>query len=816
MDFTKVLQKILSYAKEEAARLGNNTVTTDHLFLGILRDGDNDAIDTIKTFGGNPDNIKAEIESVIGTQQYIPYDKASSVKVSKDIEDVYRNLSTELIECNADSPRMTHLLLAIIKESYNTVTPVLRRYGITHESVRNYVMAGNISGKNVAKDEPAAAAPAAASADASAASASKPQPSAAPRSDMKATATLDKYGIDLTAEAVSGKLDPVVCREKEVERIFQILCRRKKNNPVLIGDPGVGKSAIVEGLAQDIANKKAPLALQNKRIVSLDMSAIVAGTKYRGQFEERLKTVLDEVKAAGDIILFVDEVHTLVGAGGPAGSLDAANILKPALARGEIQCIGATTLDEYREIIEKDGALERRFQKVIVDQTDFDQTLLILQTLKPKYEAFHNVEYSPEALNACVVLSNRYITDRSQPDKAIDAMDEAAARYSIRTLDSKTSEKMDSVNARLEKVRQDKRDAAAGEDFKKASELRKEEVALENEQQTLATPPEVTQKAVVTEQDIAGVISMMSNVPVSKVSEAETDKLIQMAPRLKTKIIGQDDAVDKVVKAIQRNRAGLRDPNKPIGTFIFLGPTGVGKTQLAKKIAEYMFDSADNIIRIDMSEYMEKFSVSALIGAPPGYVGYNEGGQLSERVRRKPYSVVLLDEIEKAHPDIFNILLQVLDEGRLTDSAGRHIDFRNTILIMTSNIGSRELKDFGSGIGFKTPVTDRQQRNAEIIEKALNKKFTPEFLNRIDDRILFNPLSEEDIAAICDIELKELLDRMKALGYDITIKPETKKLVCEQGYDPEYGARPLKRAIQKYIEDPLSELIISGQRPESI
>ena len=571
MDFTKVLQKILSYAKEEAARLGNNTVTTDHLFLGILRDGDNDAIDTIKTFGGNPDNIKAEIESVIGTQQYIPYDKASSVKVSKDIEDVYRNLSTELIECNADSPRMTHLLLAIIKESYNTVTPVLRRYGITHESVRNYVMAGNLSAKSQMKEDAAEPAPAA-----------KPQQGAAPRHEKKSTATLDKYGIDLTAEAVSGKLDPVVCREKEVERIFQILCRRKKNNPVLIGDPGVGKSAIVEGLAQDIANKKAPLALQDKRIVSLDMSAIVAGTKYRGQFEERLKTVLDEVKAAGDIILFVDEVHTLVGAGGPAGSLDAANILKPALARGEIQCIGATTLDEYREIIEKDGALERRFQKVIVDQTDFDQTLLILQTLKPKYEAFHNVEYTPEALNACVVLSNRYITDRSQPDKAIDAMDEAAARYSIRTVDSQTSARIDSVNAKLEEVRQQKRDAANGEDFKKAAELRKEEVALENEQQALATPADSQQKAVVTEQDIASVISMMSNVPVSKVSEAETDKLIQMAPRLKTKIIGQDEAVDKVVRAIQRNRAGLRDPNKPIGTFIFLGPTGVGKTQLAK------------------------------------------------------------------------------------------------------------------------------------------------------------------------------------------------------------------------------------------
>ncbi|MBQ4022000.1 MAG: ATP-dependent Clp protease ATP-binding subunit, partial [Bacteroidales bacterium] len=630
MDFTKVLQKILSYAKEEAARLGNNTVTTDHLFLGILRDGDNDAIDTIKTFGGNPDNIKAEIESVIGTQQYIPYDKASSVKVSKEIEDVYRNLSTELIECNADTPKMTHLLLAIIKESYNTVTPVLRRYGITHESVRNYVMAGNIERKETPREEPAAA---------------KPQPQAVPKAEKKGTATLDKYGIDLTAEAVSGKLDPVVCREKEVERIFQILCRRKKNNPVLIGDPGVGKSAIVEGLAQDIANKKAPLALLDKRIVSLDMSAIVAGTKYRGQFEERLKAVLDEVKSAGDVILFVDEVHTLVGAGGPAGSLDAANILKPALARGEIQCIGATTLDEYREIIEKDGALERRFQKVIVDQTDFDQTLLILQTLKPKYEAFHNVEYTPEALNACVVLSNRYITDRSQPDKAIDAMDEAAARYSVRKYDSQTSSDIDAVNARLEKVRQEKRDAANGEDFKKAAELRKEEVALESEQQALATPAAAQQKAVVTEQDIAGVISMMSNVPVSKVSEAETDKLIQMAPRLKTKIIGQDDAVDKVVRAIQRNRAGLRDPNKPIGTFIFLGPTGVGKTQLAKKLAEYMFDSSDNMIRIDMSEYMEKFSVSALIGAPPGYVGYNEGGQLSERVRRKPYSVVLLDEI---------------------------------------------------------------------------------------------------------------------------------------------------------------------------
>ena len=581
MDFTRILQKILSYAKEEAARLGNNTVTTDHLFLGILRDGDNDAIDTIKTFGGNIDNIKAEIESVIGTQQYIPYDKASSVKVSKDIEDVYRNLSTELIECNADSPRMTHLLLAIIKESYNTVTPVLRRYGITHESVRNYVMAGNIAGTKAAKAEPEAP---------------KPQPQAAPKQEKKSTATLDKYGIDLTAEAVSGKLDPVVCREKEVERIFQILCRRKKNNPVLIGDPGVGKSAIVEGLAQDIANKKAPLALLNKRIVSLDMSAIVAGTKYRGQFEERLKTVLDEVKAAGDIILFVDEVHTLVGAGGPAGSLDAANILKPALARGEIQCIGATTLDEYREIIEKDGALERRFQKVIVDQTDFDQTLLILQTLKPKYEAFHNVEYTPEALNACVVLSNRYITDRSQPDKAIDAMDEAAARYSVRKYDSQTSSEMDAVNAKLEKVRQDKRDAANGEDFKKAAELRKEEVALENEQQTLATPKDAPKKAVVTEQDIAGVISMMSNVPVSKVSEAETDKLIQMGPRLKTKIIGQDDAVKSVSEAILRSRAGIADPNRPIGSFLFLGPTGVGKTELAKALAQALFDDENVLV----------------------------------------------------------------------------------------------------------------------------------------------------------------------------------------------------------------------------
>lgn len=806
MDFTKILQKIMSYAREEAARLGNRSVTADHLFLGILRDGNNDAVETIKAFNANPDNVKAEIESIIGTGEYIPYDKASSLNISKDIEDVYRNLSTELIECKAENPMMSHLLLAIIKDTYNTVTPVLNRYGISHESVRSYVMAAGSSARKAQEPQEQKKAAAAAS----------PQPAQGKKVKAKETPTLDKHGIDLTAEAVSGKLDPVVCREKEVERIFQILCRRKKNNPVLIGDPGVGKSAIVEGLAQDIINKKAPSALRDKRIVSLDMSSMVAGTKYRGQFEERLKAILDEVKAAGNVILFIDEVHTLVGAGGPAGSLDAANILKPALARGEIQCIGATTLDEYREIIEKDGALERRFQKVIVEQTDFDQTLLILQTLKPKYEAFHNVEYTPEALNACVVLSNRYITDRSQPDKAIDAMDEAAARYSIKSSDITPSPEMESVNARLDKVRQDKRDAATGDDFKKAAELRREEVALENERQALADAREPSGKAVVTEQDIAGVISMMSNVPVSKVSEAETDKLLQMAPRLKTKVIGQDEAVDKVVRAIQRNRAGLRDPNKPIGTFIFLGPTGVGKTQLAKKLAEYMFDSDDNMIRIDMSEYMEKFSVSALIGAPPGYVGYNEGGQLSERVRRKPYSVVLLDEIEKAHPDIFNILLQVLDEGRLTDSAGRHIDFRNTVLIMTSNIGSRELKDFGSGIGFKTTADDRQQRSSDIIEKALNKKFTPEFLNRIDDRILFNALSEENIEAICNIELKELLARMKALGYDIEIKPETKKLVCEQGYDPEYGARPLKRAIQKYIEDPLSEMIIAGQRPESI
>lgn len=837
MDFTKILQRILSYAKEEAARLGNKAINSDHLFLGIIRDNDNDAVDTIKAFGGNIDNIKAEIESIISVQDYIPYSQSDSVKVSKEIEDIYMNLSTELIECKAENPMMTHLLLAILRESYNSVTPVMKRYGITHDSVRNYLLGGIASPtdsrssdvptianqtSSQPKDfdlsqtpiQPASSALKPRSSQPtgpiSSPAASQPSPSTP---QPKKTPTLDKYGIDLTAEAVSGNLDPVVCREKEVTRIYQILCRRKKNNPVLIGDPGVGKSAIVEGLAQSIVNMAAPGPLSGKRLVTLDMSAMVAGTKYRGQFEERIKTIIDEVKAAGNVILFVDEVHTLVGAGGPAGSLDAANILKPALARGEIQCIGATTIDEYREVIEKDGALERRFQKVIVDQTNFDQTLLILKTLQSKYEEFHKVKFSPEALNACVVLSNRYITDRSQPDKAIDAMDEAAARYSVMAPSADVS----TVNKKLDKLRESKRKAAKNEDFKAAAELRKQEMTLQNEQKAIALPLEAEKVVpVVSEHDIASVISMMSNVPVSKISEAETDKLIQMGKRLKTKIIGQDEAIEKVVKAIQRNRAGLRDPNKPIGTFIFLGPTGVGKTQLAKKLAEYMFDSDDNLIRIDMSEYMEKFSVSALIGAPPGYVGYNEGGQLSERVRRKPYSVVLLDEIEKAHSDIFNILLQVLDEGRLTDSAGRHIDFRNTILIMTSNIGSRELKDFGTGIGFQTNNANRQQRNALIIEKALAKKFTPEFLNRIDDRILFNSLTEEDIAAICDIELEELLGRMKALGYKVKVKPETKKLLCEQGYDPEYGARPLKRAIQRYIEDPLAEQIISGKRPTSI
>ena len=809
-DFTKDLQKIFSYAREEAARLGNRQATLDHVFLGLLRDGDNEATAALEALGADKAMVKAEIESVLKESESIPFGETDKIAFASDIDDFYRNVSLEIAQQKILSPTLSVVLLAILKDSGTTVAPVLARGGITYDSLKAYLVGETdnmadssvqtVSEASVRKASPAPETPK-----------FNFRPKSAETGEVRKTPNLDKFGTDLTAEALAGRLDPVVGRTREVERLLQVLVRRKKNNPVLVGEAGVGKSAIVEGLAQRIVNHEVPAALQGKRLVTVDMGSVVAGTKYRGQFEERMRGIVDELKASTDTIIFIDELHTLVGAGAQAGSLDAANLLKPALARGEIQCIGATTLDEYRQVIEKDGALERRFQKILVEPTDFEQTLEILQALKPKYEEHHNVKYTPEAIKACVTLSSRYITDRMQPDKAIDVMDEAGARQNAE-IDSLWS-KSEAESSELEDIRTRKREAAAKGDFKAAAALKQQEGALllAADAQTAENASDVAKT--LTEDDIAAVVSMMTNIPVHRVSATEGERLLTMATNLKKQIIGQDDAVEAVVKAIQRNRAGLRDPNKPVGSFIFLGPTGVGKTYLAKKLAEYMFDSEDNLIRIDMSEYMERYSVSSLIGAPPGYVGYDQGGQLSEQVRRKPYSVVLFDEIEKAHQDIFNLLLQVLDEGRLTDAAGRHIDFKNTILIMTSNIGSKQASELGAGIGYKTATDDAPHRKNVIIEKALRRKFSPEFLNRIDDRILFNSLTKEDVEQILEIELKKFRSRIAQMGFDIKVSKETKEKILAEGYDPEFGARPLGRAIQKYLEDPVAEKIIAGEKP---
>ncbi len=637
--------------------------------------------------------------------------------------------------------------------------------------------------------------------------ASKPKSPKAPGAD---TPMLDKFGHDLTKAAADGQLDPVVGREVEIERLAQILSRRKKNNPVLIGEPGVGKSAIVEGLSLRIVQRKVSRVLFNKRVVSLDMAAIVAGTKYRGEFEERIKAILTELTKNKDIILFIDEIHTIVGAGNPQGAMDAANLMKPALARGELQCIGATTLDEYRKNIEKDGALERRFQKVMVDPTTPEETLQILNNIKDKYEQHHNVSYSPDAIEACVKLTERYVSDRNFPDKAIDAMDEAGSRVHITNIE--VPEEIDRLEKMIEEATHNKLQAAQSQNFESAAAFRDQAQRLAEQLDEAKASWEKSlsmQKVPVDEDKVAEVVAMMTGVPVQRIAQAEGRRLKEMAPKLKSEIIGQDDAIDKIVKAIQRNRIGLKDPNKPIGTFMFLGPTGVGKTHLAKRLAEYLFDNSDSLIRIDMSEYMEKFTVSRLVGAPPGYVGYEEGGQLTEAVRRKPYSVVLLDEIEKAHPDVFNLLLQMMDEGRLTDSIGRHIDFKNVIIIMTSNIGTRQLKDFGSGVGFATKEVDKEYSHS-VLQKALNKAFAPEFLNRIDDIVMFDSLSKEAIFKIIDIELSGFYKRVKDLGYTISISDEAKTFIAEKGYDSQFGARPLKRAIQKYLEDNLAELIINS------
>ncbi|MFA5444826.1 MAG: ATP-dependent Clp protease ATP-binding subunit, partial [Bacteroidales bacterium] len=814
------LNQILSFAREEAMRLGSYTITGDHIFLAIIRHQENQAYGILTMLDLLLWQMKNLIESKEMGRTMISPDQADKLTLSEHAEKCLKAMYLEASKLGQTTPNSLHLLLAMLALDSGIGVYWLRTKGVTDQTLRAYlkgelplVVKGSQRRRTAQRRDAIKNME-----EQMETGLNRPKKSAkeSPEKDPSATPMLDMYALDLTEEARSGRLDPVVRREKEIDRLAQILGRRKKNNPVLIGEPGVGKSAIVEGLALRIARRKGSPTLQGKKILSLDIGSVVAGTKYRGQFEERMKTLLAEIKKNSDIILFIDEIHTLIGAGatgGGGGSLDAANMLKPALARGEIQCIGASTMDEYREYIEKDGALERRFQKVIVDPTKYDDTLEILRSIRPKYEAHHMVAYTPDALEACVRLSQRYITDRCLPDKAIDVMDEAGSHVHISHL--KLPKELVTMEEEMDSIMIEKRDAVDKKDYRKATALRERERVLEeklSQERNQWYEVQKQNKKEVNADTVAEVVSMITSVPVSRVSESETQRLLNMAEMLKKKLIGQDSAIDAMVRAIHRNRAGLKDPNKPIGTFIFLGPTGVGKTHLAKLLAQYMFDSADNLVRIDMSEYMEKYAVSRLIGAPPGYVGYDEGGQLTERIRRRPYTVVLLDEIEKAHPDIFNLLLQVFDEGRLTDSNGRHVDFRNTILIMTSNIGSRELKEFGTGVGFATVSSGAAQvadtRRRQIIEKALGKMFTPEFLNRVDEQILFNALDKKDISKIIEIELADLYGRIEQAGFSIKISKKAKEFVADKGFDPQYGARPLKRAIQRYLEDPLSEAII--------
>ncbi|MDR0506350.1 MAG: ATP-dependent Clp protease ATP-binding subunit [Dysgonamonadaceae bacterium] len=811
-DFSDNVKNILMFSREEAGRLHNSTVNIEHILLGIIRDADNKASSIIKHLGINSKDIKLAIDRELFEEG--SYMSENQLKIDKNIESLLRSSVLESFNLNSDKTDAEHLLLAILKEDDSLAYHVLNQHDINYDKVYNFLvkeqdgeqktetplMGAGFAGEDDDDDDDPFS---------SKKSSSKIINQGGKSSD---TPVIDSFGSDLTKAAEDGRLDPIIGREKEIERLAQILSRRKKNNPVLIGEPGVGKSAIVEGLASRIVQRKVSRILFDKRVVNLDMAAIVAGTKYRGQFEERIKAILNELSKNPNVILFIDEIHTIVGAGGAAGSMDAANMLKPALARGEIQCIGATTLDEYRKNIEKDGALERRFQKIMVDPTTAEETFQILENIKPKYEDHHNVTYTQDAIELCVKLTDRYISDRNFPDKAIDALDEAGARTHISNII--VPKAIEELETQIEAIKQNKLQAVKLQNFELAASFRDQErqLLLDLEVSKSKWEEDLQENRQIVDGDkVAEVVAMISGVPVHRIAKAENQKLIEMDDVLKTSVIGQDDAVQKIVKAIRRNRVGLKDPNKPIGTFMFLGPTGVGKTYLAKKLAEFLFDSSDTLIRIDMSEYMEKFTVSRLIGAPPGYVGYEEGGQLTEKVRRKPYSVILLDEIEKAHPDVFNLLLQVLDEGRLTDSLGRKIDFKNTILIMTSNIGTRQLKDFGHGIGFNanSSVGDKEYSH-RVIQKALEKAFAPEFLNRVDDIVMFDQLEKESIHKIIDIELKDFFKRIESLGYKLTISDEAKEFIASKGYDVQFGARPLKRAIQKYLEDELAELIIKA------
>ena len=744
------LNSIIRYAREEAMRTGSYGIGPDHLFLGMMRQGDNDACRTLAALGVDIDAFKRFIDSHIFTNESIPYSEADKISFSRYAQNVLSITVMEASKMNSAEATSLHLLLALCRTTENYGQAYLRQHGVDYGRLLAHMRDEGLLGQQQAPQNHQDATP-------QGNDDQEEDGEPGQGNNPSGKVNLEDFGFDLTKAAAEGKLDPVVGRDVEIARVIEILGRRKKNNPMLIGEPGVGKSAIVEGIAQRIAGGSISPVLAKKKLISLDIASVVAGTKYRGDFEKRLKAIIKEASTNPDIILFIDEFHTIVGAGGAQGSLDAANMLKPALARGELQCIGATTMDEFAKIVEKDGALDRRFQKIVVEPTDIKQSISILNNIKANYEEFHSVTYNEEAIEACARLTDRYVTDKFLPDKAIDAMDEAGSmvRLSL-TKDKKTGNVVDA-------------------------------------------------------EDIATVVSKMTGIPVNKVAESEGNRIMKMKERLQGRIIGQDEAIDKVVRAIQRNRAGLKDPNRPIGTFLFFGPTGVGKTQLAKCLAEYLFDSEENMVRIDMSEYMEKFTVSRLIGAPPGYVGYEEGGQLSERVRRKPYCVVLLDEIEKVHPDIFNILLQVLDDGHLTDSNGRTVNFKNTIVIMTSNVGSRELDEYGTGVGFATAGKNVAQNRQGVLEKAIKKSFPPEFINRVDEQIFFNSLTKEDIEKIIDIELRELRERAEESGYKLTITPSAKRFIAEAGYDPAFGARPLKRAVMRYVEDPVSEFIISDR-----
>tara|TARA_B100001093_G_scaffold347263_1_gene331873 strand:+ start:10147 stop:12702 length:2556 start_codon:yes stop_codon:yes gene_type:complete len=820
-NFSPRVKDVLAFSKEEALRLGHDFIGTEHLLLGIIRDGGGKALHILDGMDIDLDQLrrKTEILTPATTEHDSLSKEKKNLRLTRQAE---RALKTTFLEAKlfqSSTINTAHLLLCILRNENDPTTKLLQKLKIDYDNVKDQFRS-MITSEDDYTDEstsessfPNDSEEEEEEKDFSSSKSSKSS-STTKRGAKSKTPVLDNFGRDLTQLAEEEKLDPVVGRGKEIERVSQILSRRKKNNPLLIGEPGVGKSAIAEGLALRIVEKKVSRVLYNKRVITLDLASLVAGTKYRGQFEERMKAVMNELEKNDDVILFIDEIHTIVGAGGATGSLDASNMFKPALARGEIQCVGATTLDEYRQYIEKDGALERRFQKVIVEPATVEETIDILKNIKSKYEDHHNVIYTDEALKSCVLLTNRYISDRFLPDKAIDALDEAGSRVHI--VNMNVPESILELEEKLGATREQKNTVVKKQKYEEAAKLRDDEKRLEKllEAAQLEWEEESKQhREIVDEENVADVVSMMSGIPVNRIAQTESNRLAELPEIINASIIGQDEAVLKVSKAIQRNRAGLKDPDKPIGSFIFLGQTGVGKTQLAKVLAKELFDSEDALIRIDMSEYMEKFAISRLVGAPPGYVGYEEGGQLTEKVRRKPYAVILLDEIEKAHPDVFNMLLQVLDDGFLTDSLGRKVDFRNTIIIMTSNIGARQIKDFGQGVGFGTAARKAQEGDFQkgVIEKALKKAFAPEFLNRIDDVVVFNSLDKEHINSIIDIELRGVIERIKSLGYELTLTKKAKTFISDKGFDKDFGARPLKRAIQKYIEDKLAEEIVNAR-----